>query len=167
MGELPRTLRVEEFPSGAVYGYVLPNLERQMKAGMFPGVTKEIARKAMSGTLVDVDKDGRPVKEDQTDEELEQWTEFTARLVARMIRTEGGSITYDDPERSEARRMVMGHAIEPDSVEVGEPVTYTWEQLLDADEFPTDDLEELLTRGLRSKPAPKAVATAPFGKKKD
>lgn len=149
MGEMPTTLRVEQLPSGVVYGYVLPNVQRMFLAGFFPQPIVPLVRQFLSSK---VESDTL-----QSDDDIKQWEEFKGRLVAWMVRAEGGDVKPILDEDGATVRDPFSRAPEFVVVEMPAAVTYTWEQVLDPEAFPPDDLAALFSRALRVVAAPKAV----------
>lgn len=142
------TLRVEQFPSGQVYGYVLPNVQRMLLSGFFPEPVVPLVRQFVSSKL--------DTEAEQSDDDIRAWEEFKARLVAWMVRTEGGKVQPWTEDGIVVRDPSSG-MVEHEVQSTGKPVTFTWEQVADPEQFPADDLTALFSRAIRVVPAPKAV----------
>lgn len=141
------TVRFEQFPSGAVYGYVLPNVQRMLLSGFFPQSIMPLVRQWVSNKL-DLDKE-------QSDEEIEQWEQFKAHLVAWMVRYRGGRLQVRKEGDITLRDVATGLP-EYDVEELGEKVALAGEEVADPERFPADDLSALFARAIRVVPSPKA-----------
>lgn len=142
------SLRIEEMPSGTVYGYVLPNIQQMMLSGFFPQPIVPLVRQFISSKL-ETDRE-------QTDEEIRQWEEFKCRVVAWMVRTEGGELRVRKEGDIILRNPSSGLP-ETDVVSLGQEVSYKWEDVADPEKFPADDLSALFSRAIRIVAAPKAA----------